>query len=377
MPPPFHTNTPRHLVLVGGGHAQVSVLKDLAEKPIQGLKITLISRDILTPYSGMLPGFMEGIYRAEEIVIDLNYLAERAGAELIQGTVEAIDPDARTVTVRGGESIDYDALSLNIGSNTDLTAIKGAAEYAIPIKPISTLLPRIEPFLSTPKRGKIAIIGGGAAGVEVACSLRHRLPSTPIALVHRGARLVAEYPDHAAKYLLGVLHAKNIETHLGCGVEAIESDHLILADGGGHGGGRIDADVFLVITAGVPPIWLGASGLALDDRGFIAVRPTLQAEGYDSVFASGDIAALTHAPRPKAGVFAVRAGAVLSANIRRYLLGEALVDWQPQAQYLALIGTGGRKAYAVRGKWGANLGRLGWWWKEYIDRKFMNKFSPR
>ena len=137
----------RHLVLVGGGHAQIAVLRNLAMKPMPGLRVTLISRDIMTPYSGMLPGFLEGVYDADEIVIDLSHLARLAGARFIAASVDHIDPDARTVTVMGRPPMRYDTLSINIGSNTDLTSIEGAAEHAIPVKPISTLMGRLNPVL--------------------------------------------------------------------------------------------------------------------------------------------------------------------------------------------------------------------------------------
>ena len=360
----------RHLVLVGGGHAQVSVLRDLAMAPIPGLRTTLVSRDILTPYSGMLPGYLEGLYHRDEITIDLSHLARHAGARFIAASVTGIDPAARTLAIEGRPPVAYDVLSVNIGSNTDLAGIEGAEEHAIPVKPISTLLGRIEPVLAGGRTRSMAIVGGGAAGVECALALRQRHPDSPIILIQRGNRLCPEYPAEASRLLLAELRRHSITAMIGAAVTRIDAGRLTLEDGT-----VLEADLPLVITAGAPPAWLGSTGLPLDDRGFIRVGASLEVEGVDGVFAAGDIASLTADPRPKAGVFAVRAGRHLAANIRRKLLGRKLRPWKPQGRYLALVGTGGARAMAVRGNTSIRLGRLGWWWKEHIDRKFMDRYS--
>ena len=363
----------QHLVLLGGGHAQVSVLKDLAMHPLPGLRITLISRDILTPYSGMLPGYIEGCYRSDEITIDLSHLARHAGARLIHAEVSKIDPDARTITIPGRPPLHYDLLSINIGSTPDPEAIAGAAAHATPIKPISTLLDRFDAMLKRSEGQHIAIIGGGAAGVETALALEYRLQGikgSRISIYHRGPRLVPEYPLSAARYLAAVCGERGIDVHCGVAVDQIAADHLILGDGS-----TAAVDHALIVTAGSAPGWLAETGLDLDENGFIAVRPTLQSTSHEDVFATGDIANLGFDPRPKAGVFAVRGGKPLARNIRRRLLGQKLENWQPQKNYLALIGTGGGAAVAVRGGLSLPTSRAAWWLKEWIDRAFITKFS--
>ena len=360
----------RHLVLVGGGHAQVSVLRSLAMRPVPGLRITLVTRDTLTPYSGMLPGYLEGLYRRDEITIDLSHLARFAGARFIPAVVTGLDPVTKTLQIEGRPPMGFDVLSINIGSNTDLDAIDGAREHAIPVKPISTLLGRLDPVVAGGSPRGMAIIGGGAAGVECALALRQRHPDSRITLVQRDDRLCPEYPASASRRLLAELERQSVEVHVGREVVRIDAGRLRLDDGA-----VLEAELPLVITAGAPPAWLVGTGLPLDERGFIRVGATLEAEGVDGVFASGDIASLAGDPRPKAGVFAVRAGRHLEANIRRRLLGEELRPWRPQRHYLALVGTGRRRAMAVRGGASVPLGRLGWRWKEAIDRRFMDRFS--
>ena len=380
----------KHLVLLGGGHAQVSVLKSLIMSPMAGLRVTLISRDILTPYSGMLPGYLEGLYAEKDITIDLSHLARLAGARFIHGTVDRLDADRRKLTVTGYPEMGYDLLSVNIGSSPDLANIKGATDYAIPVKPISQLLARLHPVLDdlahhqkqrvdqkqqVYQGQRLAIIGGGAGGVEMALSLHHRLNvkenrGLEFILIGRNARFIAEFPARASRLLMSELQAKNITCHLGAAVTEITKSGVILADSQ-----NIKADHVLAVTAGRPAKFLSDSGLALDEKGFIAVDSSLQSVSHPDVFAAGDIASVIGAARPKAGVFAVRAGPILTQNLRQYLVGAALKKWQPQQHYLALIGVGGRRAMAVRGAMTLPPSRLLWHLKEWIDRKFIDKFS--
>ena len=368
----------KHLVLLGGGHAQVSVLKSLIMEPIRGLRVTLISRDILTPYSGILPGYLEGLYSDKDITIDLSHLARLAGARFIHGSVVNLDADRRKLTVEGYPEMGYDLLSINIGSSPDMAAIKGAKDHAIPVKPISQLLARLHPVLDErpqDQKKTIAIIGGGAGGVEIALSLHHRLNikekrNLQFNLIGRSPRVLSEFTPQAAATIMPVLKSQNITCHLGVAVDAITQEGVMLANG--H---MIKADHVLAVTAGRPAPFLATSGLALDEKGFVAVNDTLQSTSHDTVFAAGDIASVIGSPRPKAGVFAVRAGPILTQNLRRQLLEDTLQHWKPQKNYLALIGTGDRKAMAVRGKFVLPPSRLLWRLKECIDRRFIQKFS--
>ena len=245
----------KHLVLLGGGHAQVSVLKSLIMQPIRGLRVTLISRDILTPYSGMLPGYLEGLCSDKDITIDLSHLARLAGARFIHGSVVSLDADRRKLTIEGYPEMGYDLLSINIGSSPDMAAIKGAKDHAIPVKPISQLLARLHPVLDElpqDQKKSIAIIGGGAGGVEMALSLHHRLNikeqrNIDFILIGRSPRFLSEFTPQAAATIMPVLKSQNITCHLGVAVEEIRQEGVMLANGD-----LIKADHVLAVTAGRP-----------------------------------------------------------------------------------------------------------------------------
>ena len=368
------TPTLGELVLLGGGHAQVDVLKQFAMHPLPGLRLTLVTQDVRTPYSGMLPGFVEGVWSEEQIHIDLSRLAAMANARLIMDPATAIDADAGLIHFASRPSLNFDMLSINIGGQPDLDIIPGARQYAIPVKPISTFQTRLEKLFDGPHPERIAIIGGGAAGCELALALSRRWRDTfgkrpAMSLFSRSKRLMPQMNSTASALLAKDLQAVGCTLFLGQEVREIKQDSLCLADGTVHG-----FDACFLVSAIAPPAWMSQSGLALDERGFINVLPTLQSTSHPAIFASGDIASLTSSPRPKAGVFAVRAGPVLGHNLRQFALGGRLRKWRPQSRYLAIIGTADGKAVAVRGKY-AGKSRLWWAIKKLIDRRWMAKYT--
>lgn len=362
------------LVLAGGGHAQVAVLKSLAMKPVAGLRTTLVCRDINTPYSGMLPGFVEGAWSAPEIHIDLARLAQMAGARFITEAVTRIDADAQLLHLENRPPLPFDVLSLNIGGEPDLTAIDGAADHCIPVKPIGRFRNRLDALTATGHPGRLAVIGGGAAGCELALALSRRwLDATgkrpQITIYTRSARLVPEMPARAARLIFTSLTAAGIAVHCGQSVTGITANELSLEDGSRH-----EFDVGFLVTAVAPPAWLANTGLTLDERGFVAVQRTLQSVSHPHIFAAGDIATLVEDPRPKAGVYAVRAGPVLAENVRRHLHARRLRRWSPQKRALAIIGTADGRAIGIRGTH-ASSSRAWWWLKKWIDRRWMAKYT--
>lgn len=362
------------LVLVGGGHAQVAILKSLAMKPVAGLRTTLVSRDIDTPYSGMLPGFVEGVWSAADIHIDLSRLAQMAGARFVHAAVTKIDAGAQLLHLAYRPPLPFDILSLNIGGEPDLDAIDGAAQHCIPVKPISLFRARLEALTATGYPDRLAVIGGGAAGCELALALSkrwfHATGTRPqINLYTRGARLVPEMPARAARLIFESLSAVGVKVHCGQSVTGVMADELYLEDAARH-----PFDACFLVTPVAPPSWLSDSGLALDERGFVAVHQTLQSVSHPHVFAAGDIATMVDAPTPKAGVYAVRAGPVLARNIRRHLAGRSLRRWTPQKRALAILGTADGRAVGIRGKH-ASASRAWWWAKTWIDRRWMAKYT--
>ena len=348
----------KNLLLVGAGHAHATLLAALAKAPLFGARITLVSPGATQFYSGMLPGVIAGHYRPEEARMDIARLAERAYAEFVQGAVEALDPATRTVRLQDGRELRYDIASVNAGSRTD-TAIPGSTEYAIGVKPFEAFLQK----LSAAKPRDVAVAGGGAAGAELAMAIRHGGASVSL-YSDRTA-----FPHGLARRLAGALRRGGVDFRQGMAVDAVEPGPVVLA-----GASRQAFDLVILATAAVPLEWLRRSSLASDERGFILVDAALRSSSHPEVFAVGDCATLRDAPHPKSGVYSVRHGTVLLANLRKLLNGEALHAYRPQKRALLLLSTGARSAIAARGAWTAE-GRWVWRWKDWIDRRWIRRLA--
>lgn len=374
----------RDVVLIGGGHSHVGVIKRFGMKPMPGVRITVICRDTHTPYSGMLPGYIAGHYSYDDVHIDLRRLAEFGGARFYSDSVIGIDRAQRKVLCAGRPPVPYDLLSINIGSTPQMSRVPGAQEFAVPVKPIAgfnerwlALLARVK---TQPRPMRVVVVGGGAGGVEMALAMQYRLRNELRALGRDPSLLDVEVvtssptilPTHNAgvrRRFEQVLRERGIRVHVGTEVTQVSSNLLRTSTGE-----NIAADEIVWVTQAGGAAWLRETGLALDDDGFILVEDTLQTVTDPNVFAAGDIAHVVNHPREKAGVFAVRQGPPLEENLRWALQGVAPQPYRPQRNWLALISTGDQYAVASRG-WFAAQGAWIWKWKDWIDRRFMQKFS--
>ena len=361
------------LVLVGGGHAQIAVLKAFAMKPLQGLRLTIVTNSSRTPYSGMLPGYVEGVWQDDDLHIDLRHLAAAAGARIIVAPVTGINANLKQICFDDRPPLAFDLLSINIGGQPNLAMIDGAAKHAIPVKPIAMFQKQFETLFTQKLPKKLAVIGGGAAGCELALALITRWTAEngtapKLTLITDTDRLMPQMAPQAGRLVDKKLRAGGVDIVYGRRVMTINANKLVLDNKDTCG-----FDACFLVTQVAAPRWLADTGLDLDPDGFVMVTPTLQSTSHPYIFVAGDIACVNHSPRPKAGVFAVRAGKILARNLRRYILAKSLTSWTPQKHYLALIGTGDRRAIAVRGN-SVMAGRLFWYLKCWIDRRFMNKF---
>ena len=362
----------RDLVLIGGGHTHALVARMWAMKPLAGVRLTLINPDPVAPYTGMLPGLIAGHYQRADIMIDLVRLARFAGARLILDRAIGIDRDAQTVILQGRAPLPYDLASLDIGITSDLPALAGFADFTRSAKPLGDYARAWEAFVAMAlPHPRVVVIGGGIGGVELALASAHRLRAMgakpQVTLVDRGAQLLGQMQPASRAGLMAALRAYEVEVLSNLSPLRAEAGAVVLSDG------RCLASDFTLTVAGArPQDWVQTTGLALTDD-FVAVDAQLRSSD-PLIFAAGDCAHLTHAPRPKAGVYAVRAAPVLLANLRATLTGQGLQRFQPQRDYLKLISLGDRAALAD--KWGLRSGGA-WLWrmKDRIDRRFMAKFA--
>lgn len=356
------------IVFVGGGHSHALVLRQWAMNPLPGVRLTLVSRDVLTPYSGMLPGYIAGHYSFEDIHIDLLRLCAWAGVRFIKAEMTGIDLGAKTIQLEGRPDIGYDYLSLDTGSTPTLE-IPGSKDHATPVKPVHSFIERWESLQSRePKH--LGVVGAGAGGFELIMAMAHRMKNRSVTLhwFLRGDSPMSDRPSKVGAAALERAQAVGVIVHTSFDVKEVCNDVVRSVDAREQ-----SFDELLWCTAASSPEWPTLAGLATDTRGFVATRKTLQSTSHADVFATGDIGTQIDTPSAKAGVFAVRQAPVLFHNLRAMVLKRALKNYVPQADFLSLVSTG--DAYAIGSRSGFTFkGAWVWRLKDHIDQTFMNKF---
>lgn len=336
----------KRVLLIGAGHAHARLLADLARVPLYGARLTLVSPFARQIYSAMLPGVIAGHYAREQAEFDVERLAHFAHAEFVAARVTRLDTGGGIATLDNGQTLRADVVLINAGSAT------GAPEHALSVKPFEHLVERLR-FAS-----HVAIAGGGAAGAELAMALRRRggevtlyADSTP-------------FPSPLAQRVARALKRSRVDFRPGMRVDAVEPGPVVVA-----GAARQQFDLVVWAGGAVALPWLEASGLAVDERGFVRVDESLRSVSHPNVFVTGDCAALAEA---KSGVHAVRQGAVMAQNLRNLVGGLPLLKYEPKRKALLLLTCGARYAIAARGDWSAE-GRWAWWWKNAIDRRWLRR----
>ena len=358
------------LVLIGGGHSHLSVLMKLSKKPLNGNRITLITNEIDTPYSGMIPGYIEGIYSWRDSHIDLYRLCLKLNVRFIHAEVERVSAHEKEIYFKDRPKIKFDVLSINTGIQSNNREIKGAAKYCLPVKPISKLannfLNKITNFKS------IAFIGGGAGSVELALAIKKRFlninQDIKITIITGKRGLLSTFPQKTKLTSLKTLEKFKIDIIEYKRVLEVKPKQIILSDKS-----LLKIDKAILSTNSMTPKWLAKSDILLTKDNYILVNKSFQTN-YKYVFASGDVIDFNNQNLKKAGVFAVRSGKPLAINIKQFILGKKLVEYKFNKNYLALIGTSKRSAIATKYNLTFNS-RFFFYLKKYIDQNFIKKFS--
>lgn len=368
----------RRLLLVGAGHSHLEVLRRFGQAAPPGAEVVLVSPGREAPYSGMLPGLVAGHYTHAEAHVAVEPLATRARAEFHPARVVALDPEARRATLDDGSAIAFDLASLDVGSSPAVAGVVGAAEHALAVRPVDRFLAGWDGVCDAARRqrgARLAVVGGGPAGVELALAMHHRLvrelgdgSRVSVSLVGDAPRLLPQHAACAARLAERSLRERGVALHLGQRVARCDEEGLLL-----QGGERVAADTVVWAAGSGAPRWLAATGLACDAAGYVAVDDTLRSVSHPAVFAAGDCASMVAHPRPRSGVIAVRQGPPLASNLAAVLAGGTPTPFVPQREALAIVATGDRRGIATRGGW-ALEGAWVWRWKDHLDRAFMARY---
>ena len=340
----------------------------------------MVAREVHTPYSGMLPGHVAGLYSFDEMHIDLARLCQAANVRLIVDEVEQIDPQAQVVIGKAHPALSYDTLSLNSGASPGFEGVDLSGSVT-PVKPIGRFLTAwremyasIAESIGQGKRKTLVVVGAGAGGVELALALARAFEGSErglldLRLVEAQGEILAGHNSLVNRWAERRLSEADITILKGFQVAKRGSESLV-----NDQGEEIGADHVMWTTGVSAPAFIQHSGLQLDSDGFVSVDRFLQSRSHKNVFAAGDVADLEGQARPKSGVYAVRAGPTLGENLLRFCHGRALKPYRAQAKALAIIGDYQGSAVASRGRFFA-AGRSVFRVKQWIDRRFMYKFE--
>lgn len=361
------------LVLIGGGHANIQVVKSLAMKPIRGLRTTLVSDVLYSPYSGMLPGYLAGWYEFSEIHFDLRKICQKAGVRFIHDEVTGVNGRDREIRLKNRPALHFDLASINVGIVPKPLPSAMNSDRIYPLKPIGKFLKGWRDFLARVQNEnelRIAVIGGGAAGVETSLMIARKLrPKAPrIHLISKSETLLPGQSRPARNLAETSLVKNGIRVRKNEEARSFDGRSLTTSET------SLDIDYLFIATEAEAPAWFAGTDLAKTEDGFLLIENDLRVQGQENIFAAGDCTQMIRKRLPKAGVYAVRQGQLLKQNLRRRLFDRDLKDYVPQKRTLFLINSGDKTAVASYGAL-AVQGRWVWRWKDRIDRKFMRRFQ--
>ena len=367
----------KRLVLVGGGHAHVHLLAALAARPPAGVEIIFVSPTLRHHYSGMVPGYLQGVYAESDLTLDLAWLARRVGARLVEAAAGRIDVAGRAVSANGLR-LPFDVLSLDVGSEPAGLEVPGAREHVLTIRPMRRaveLRDRVDSLVSAAGRGRVdvVVVGAGAGGVEVALAVHRRVRVAggrpALTLVEAAPDVLPGYAAPVRRRAARILARRGVTVTTGVTVDRVAEDGVHLA-----GGARVPADLVIWLTGATGAAVLAGASLPLDARGFLLVDSTLRSVDGLPVWGAGDCVTLAeHPDTPKAGVYAVRQGPVLERNLRAALGAGRPVSYVPQRTFLSLLNTADGKAL-LRWHGVVSHSRWAWWLKDRIDRRFVRRY---
>jgi NADH dehydrogenase FAD-containing subunit len=370
---PSHGYQPRQLLLLGAGPAHLQVLTNLATHPLVGVRITLIAPSPRYVYPPRLTEFVTGRRHLDDCSIALEPLVRRSGVRWLQRNVQGLDAKAQTIQLDDGSIHHYDWLSVdsNPVQSRDVmeNLLSGAREHALfayPLENFAALWPRVAELGATQDL-RIAILGGNNRAAELAFAVQTRLPQAAVSLLTAEVGAGAHGMAPLAPTVLSALKARQITVLPDWGT-SLNAEHLKL-----RCGASLACDVVVMASSAHPPAWLASSGLALDERGFIAVTDTHQSPSHPHVFACGAVSARVDSRPDQRGHSHPQDGPALARNLAATIAAQDL-HAHPAANFeRQWIACADGSAILLWGERSAQSRLLGWF-KRWRDRRFLARY---
>jgi len=365
----------RDLVLIGGGHAHLHTLHQARGIQRRGHRVTLINPQPSHYYSGMAPGMLGGHYSLDDIRFPLAEMAEQSGFDVIWGKVVQVEGHHQRLILESRRCINYDVLSINVGSEVVADIAPELHRKVFQVKPVERLadLRKAVEGWAEDRPCRISVVGGGAAGVEVAGNLRRLMDRSGVdgrVVLISGDRLLPGWSTGQVEKIREYFVRHSIELKEGVRVTGFQRKYLTLDND------REQMYDLAVIATGIrPPKLFLDSALTVGADGGLSVNPFLQSVDFPEIFAAGDCIHFAASPLDKVGVYAVRQGPVLTHNLIAALEQRPLSTYSPQQSYLQILNLGDGRAVLKRPPFSL-FGVLPWRIKDRIDRSFMATYQP-
>ncbi len=362
----------KHLIFAGGGHSHIHSLTNLNKFIETGYRITVVSRSEYHYYSGMGPGLLSGFYTVDETRFNIKQIVESFNCRFIEAEVVKIFPEQKKIILSDNNELYYDLISFNTGSEVIQLPLSGDVKNLYPVKPVENISLIRERILSADKKLKIAVIGGGAAGVEIAanlCELVNKCKySSEISIISRD-HFLPGYTEPFYNKALKSLEKKDIKIYEYKDVEIVDSEKIIFSSGE-----MIEYDIAVNASGINPSNIFTDSKMKTGADGGLLVNRNLQAIDYPEIFAGGDCITYQPVYLNKVGVYAVRQGMHLYNNLLSYIKGIELAEFKPQKSYLAILNMGFNKGIML---WKGIVfsGTFSFYFKYYLDSRFMKKYK--
>ena len=365
----------KHLVLIGGGHAHMMTLENIGKFIEKGFKITVIGPSFYHYYSGMGPGMLGGTYRPDDIRFATRDVVQKQGGVFVKDSVIRIDPDIKEIYTKTGHKFSYDVLSFNAGSYVPMQSVLAERHNVYPVKPIEKLMEAADKLKALFMQQKIviSIVGGGPSSAEVAGNVwqlaRKVDKHMPDIQIFAGKKFMARFPESIRSRVLSSIQNRGIKILEKGYVKKIKSDQICLESG------ETFSTDFIFVALGVKPSTIfEESGLPVGPDKGLLVNKYLQSVKYPEIFGGGDCIYFQDQPLDKVGVYAVRENPVLLHNLMAILEGRDLEMFDPGPEYLLIFNIGGGRG-VFKKKSLVFDGKVAFFIKDYIDRKFMKKFQ--